>query len=190
LQRWRQLRGGNASGFGWRNALRFRGFVFQRLVDGLRPWIALAGLGLLFAMAHWNNPGMEGATRWLAAGSMASGGIMFGLAWLRTRSLALPVGIHLGWNWTQGHVLGFGVSGFDHNGWLQPLFQGQPQWLTGGEFGPEASLFASSSTQPRLHCCGSGKVLPMHRLARWWRAAGSGVGVDQLKPVSVSNQAP
>lgn len=120
----------------------FRGFVFQRLVDGLGAWIALAGLGLLFAVAHWSNPGMEGATRFLAAGSMATGGIMFGLAWLRTRSLALPVGIHLGWNWTQGHVLGFGVSGFDHNGWLQPLFQGRPQWLTGGEFGPEASVFA------------------------------------------------
>ena len=120
----------------------FRGFVFQRLVDGLGALVALAGLGLLFAAAHWTNPGMEGATRYLAAASMASGGILFGLAWLRPRSLALPVGIHLGWNWTQGHVLGFGVSGFDHNGWLQPLFQGRPQWLTGGEFGPEASVFA------------------------------------------------
>lgn len=120
----------------------FRGFVFQRLVDGLGAWPALALLGLLFAAAHWSNPGMEGATRLLAAGSMATGGILFGLAWLRTRSLALPVGIHLGWNWMQGHVLGFGVSGFDHNGWLRPQFQGQPQWLTGGEFGPEASVFA------------------------------------------------
>lgn len=120
----------------------FRGFLFQRLVDGAGIWIAQLSLALLFAAGHWGNPGMQGATEVVASLDLALGAIMLGLAWLRTRSLALPVGLHLGWNWMQGHVLGFGVSGFDYVGWFQPVFSDRPQWLSGGEFGPESSVFA------------------------------------------------
>ena len=119
----------------------FRGFLFQRLVAGLGVWPTQLALGALFAFAHWGNPGMEGMTKVLATIDIALAAIMLGLAWLRTRSLALPIGLHLGWNWTQGHLLGFGVSGMDLTGWLHPVFQGLPTWLTGGEFGPEASVF-------------------------------------------------
>lgn len=120
----------------------FRGFLFQRLIDGMGVWVAQLLLAALFAVGHWGNPGMHGATEVVASLDLALGAILLGLAWVRTRSLALPVGLHLGWNWAQGHVLGFGVSGFDYSGWFQPVFQGMPQWLTGGEFGPEASLLA------------------------------------------------
>ena len=120
----------------------FRGFIFQRLVDGAGIWIAQIVLALLFALGHWDNPGMEGATKFWASLDLALGAVMLGLAYLRTRSLALPVGIHLGWNWAQGYLLGFGVSGTDHSGWFQPVFQGKAEWLTGGNFGPEASIFA------------------------------------------------
>jgi membrane protease YdiL (CAAX protease family) len=119
----------------------FRGFLFQRLVAGLGAWPAQLLLAALFALAHWGNPGMAGMTKVLATIDIALAAIMLGLAWLRTRSLALPIGLHLGWNWTQGHLLGFGVSGMDLTGWLHPVFQGLPTWLTGGEFGPEASVF-------------------------------------------------
>ena len=74
--------------------------------------------------------------------SLAVGAVLFGLAYLRTRSLALPIGLHLGWNWSQGHLLGLGVSGHDQAGWWRPVFTGQPEWLTGGAFGPEASIFS------------------------------------------------
>lgn len=120
----------------------FRGFVFQRLIDGAGVWWAQLALGLLFASAHWGNPGMEGPTQVVAMLDLALGAILFGLAYLRTRSLALPVGLHLGWNWAQGHLLGFGVSGIDYPGWFRPVFLGLPEWLTGGEFGPESSVFA------------------------------------------------
>ena len=122
--------------------LLFRGFVFQRLVDGIGAPLALAATAVLFALGHGDNPGMEGATQLWAMGDLALGALLFGLAYLRTGSLALPVGLHLGWNWMQGHVLGFGVSGVDQPGWLRPLYQTQPQWLTGGEFGPESSVCA------------------------------------------------
>ena len=120
----------------------FRGFVFQRMVDGVGVWPAQIAIGLLFAVGHWGNPGMNGTTEVFATLDLALGAIMLGLAYLRTGSLALPIGLHLGWNWTQGHVLGFGVSGFGYTGWFQPVFQGLPQWISGGEFGPESSGFA------------------------------------------------
>lgn len=122
--------------------LLFRGFVFQRMVDGIGPWPAQLLLAVLFAVAHWDNPGMEGATQAWATIDTALGAILLGLAYLRTRSLALPLGIHFGWNWTQGSLLGFDVSGLDQAGWLLPQILDRPQWLTGGDFGPEASVFA------------------------------------------------
>lgn len=120
----------------------FRGFLFQRLVAGLGAWPALLLLGVLFALGHGENPGMEGATRVWATLELALAAVLLGLAYLKTRSLALPVGLHLGWNWGMGHILGFGVSGYDFAGWLRPRYGDGPQWITGGSFGPEASVFA------------------------------------------------
>lgn len=120
--------------------LLFRGFLFQRLVAGLGAWPAQGLCAALFAFAHWGNPGMEGATKAWATIDIGVAAIFLGLAYLRTRSLALPIGLHLGWNWTQGHLLGFGVSGTGLTGWLHPVFLRLPAWVTGGEFGPEGSL--------------------------------------------------
>ena len=120
----------------------FRGFLFQRLVDGVGARGAQIALASLFALGHWGSPGMVGSTRVVAALDLFLGAWLLGLAYLRTRSLALPVGLHLGWNWTQGHVLGFGVSGYEQAGWWRPIFQGRAEWLTGGAFGAEASILS------------------------------------------------
>ena len=122
--------------------LLFRGFVFQRLIDGLGRWPALLAMALLFALAHWGNPGMDGPTLAWATVDTVLGALLLGLTYLRTGSLALPIGIHFGWNWAQGALLGFDVSGFGQAGWLLPELPDKPQWLTGGAFGPEASVFA------------------------------------------------
>jgi uncharacterized protein len=120
----------------------FRGFVFQRLAAGIGVWGAQIALGLIFATSHWGNPDMSGATLIWATVELFLGAVLLGLAYLRTRSLALPVGLHLGWNWSMGHVFGLGVSGFEHAGWFRPLLQDGPEWVTGGRFGLEASVFA------------------------------------------------
>jgi len=120
----------------------FRGFLFQRLLDGIGVWPAQIAVGALFVLAHGDSPGMQGTTQIVASADLFLGAVMLGLAYLRTRSLALPIGLHLGWNWTQGNLLGFGVSGFDYAGWLKPMFQGEVEWLTGGAFGPESSIFS------------------------------------------------
>ncbi len=131
--------------FAWAAVLEellFRGFVFQRLVDGIGAPVALLLMAVLFAVGHWGNPGMQGATLVWASIDTALGAILLGLAWLRTGSLALPIGIHFGWNWVQGTLLGFDVSGFAQPGWLLPHLLGKAQWISGGTFGPEASIFA------------------------------------------------
>jgi hypothetical protein len=120
--------------------LLFRGYLFQRLVRGLGRWPGLAVGAALFAGMHWGNPGMTGATRAWASLNIALAAVLLGLCWLRTRSLALPMGLHLGWNWTQGPLLGFGVSGFQGAGWWTPAVHGGAPWLTGGAFGLEAGL--------------------------------------------------
>jgi uncharacterized protein len=133
----------------------FRGFLFQRLRDGLGAWPALLLLATLFAVSHGDNPGMEATTTLVATLDMTLGGIVLGLAYLRTRSLALPIGIHLGWNWMQGSILGFAVSGTTASGVLHPTILGQSEWLTGGAFGMEASVFSvvvDTSTLVLLLC--------------------------------------
>jgi membrane protease YdiL (CAAX protease family) len=156
--------------------LLFRGFLFQRLVAGIGVWPTQLALAALFAVAHWGNPGMAGATKVLATIDIALAAVTLGLAWLRTRSLALPIGLHLGWNWSQGHLLGFGVSGVDLTGWLHPVFLGLPTWITGGEFGPEASV--------------AGIVADLVMLAIVWRLSAPKpavvAGADEPVPIPVT----
>ncbi len=128
-------------GVGFNEEILARGYPFQRLVEGMGPWVGQLVFAALFALMHWGNPGMHGATRIWASVNIALAAILLGFCYLRTRSLALPIGLHLGWNWAQGSLLGFGVSGTsDIKGAWTPVFHGRPDWLTGGAFGLEASL--------------------------------------------------
>jgi membrane protease YdiL (CAAX protease family) len=120
--------------------LLFRGFVFQRLIAGLGEWPAQLILAGYFLLTHLNNPGMTGDVKILAGINIFLASILFGLAFIRTKSLAMPLGLHFMANLMQGGVLGFGVSGTDQSGLLKPILGEIPQWLTGGRFGLEASL--------------------------------------------------
>lgn len=120
--------------------LLFRGLLFQRLTAALGAWPAQLLVAGLFVLTHLGNPGMTGATSLWAGTNIFLASILFGLAYLRTRSLALPIGLHFMANVTQGILLGFGVSGESEPRLLEPVFAGAPDWLTGGRFGLEASL--------------------------------------------------
>ena len=136
-------------GVAFNEELFARGYPFQRLVDGSGLWAGQLVFAALFALMHWGNPGMHGATKAWATLTIGLSAILFGFCYLRTRSLALPIGLHLGWNWAQGSLLGFGVSGtIDTKGLWTPAFHGRPEWLTGGAFGLEASL-------PCVFVCGA-----------------------------------
>ena len=120
--------------------LLFRGFVFQRLISGLGPGSAQVLIAVFFLLTHLNNPGMSGGIKVMASINIFLASILFGLAFLRTRSLAMPLGLHWMANWVQGGVLGFGVSGTEATGLWKPVFGDAPVWFTGGQFGIEASL--------------------------------------------------
>jgi membrane protease YdiL (CAAX protease family) len=83
---------------------------------------------------------MNGGVKTLASINIFLASILFGFAFLNTKSLAMPLGIHFMANWVQGGLLGFGVSGTDQSGLFIPVFRQDFDWLTGGAFGLEASL--------------------------------------------------
>jgi membrane protease YdiL (CAAX protease family) len=131
-------------GVGFNEEIIARGYPFQRLVEGAGPWVGQLVFAALFALMHWGNPGMHGATKLWATLNIGLAAILLGFCYLRTKSLAMPIGVHLGWNWAQGSLLGFGVSGTtDIKGAWTPIFHGRPEWLTGGAFGLEASLICA-----------------------------------------------
>lgn len=118
----------------------FRGFLFQRFIDGLGVWPAQFVIAALFTLTHSDALWEIGVQGFLAGANIFLASIMFGLAFLRTRSLALPLGLHFAANVVQGPLLGFGVSGDDQPGWLTPVMSGDQSWMTGGAFGLEASV--------------------------------------------------
>jgi membrane protease YdiL (CAAX protease family) len=105
---------------------------------------------LLFGAARIANPG---ATLWSSAAIAIEAGLLFGLPYHVTRSLYVCMGLHAAWNFTQGTVYGIPVSGTSADGWLVSSRTG-PQWLSGGEFGAEASVLALT-----LCLLGSGALL-------------------------------
>lgn len=118
----------------------FRGILFRYLEAGFGSWVALLLTSALFGAVHLSNPA---ATLWGAAAIAVEAGIMLGAAYMLTRSLWLAIGIHWGWNFVQGSVFGFNVSGSNLPlaSVFKPTISG-PELLSGGAFGIEASLIA------------------------------------------------
>lgn len=124
--------------------LVFRGYMFQRLAGMIGPKSALLIMSIAFMLIHLPNSGISSASlisKTIALTNIFLCGFLLGLAFLRTGSLALPIGIHLGWNWSQGNLLGFAVSGIDvaKCPWKPALHA--PDWLSGGDIGLEGSVF-------------------------------------------------
>ena len=120
--------------------LLFRGFPFQRLVDGIGAWPAQVAMAGYFVLTHSAGLAAAGALQPIAAANIFLASLLFGAAWLRTRALAIPVSLHFALNFVQGPLLGFGVSGHASGGLLSPRLAGAPAWWTGAAFGLEASV--------------------------------------------------
>lgn len=115
-----------------------RGVVFRILEEWLGSWIALVVSALIFGALHLPN---EGATLLNTAALSIEAGVMLAAAYMVTRRLWLPIGIHIAWNFTQGGVFSVAVSGHETKGLLNAKLVGA-EWLTGGQFGAEASVVA------------------------------------------------
>jgi len=116
--------------------LVFRGYPFQHLERGIGTVPAVIVFAIGYGLLHLHNPG---ADVWSVVNSVAIG-LLLSIAYLRTRGLWLPWGIHFGWNATLGLLFGLPVSGFHYYNLVRYTQAYGPWWLTGGRYGVEASV--------------------------------------------------
>ncbi|SHM50840.1 CPBP family intramembrane glutamic endopeptidase [Cryptosporangium aurantiacum] len=117
--------------------LLIRGVVVRIMSERFGGWVALAVSSLVFGAMHLLN---EDATLWGALAIALTGGLLLGAAYLASGSLWLPIGVHFGWNVTQAGVFGVATSGTEQSDSLLHTTLSGSVALTGGEFGPEASV--------------------------------------------------
>jgi uncharacterized protein len=117
----------------------FRGLLFRLSSKILGTWGALLLTSSLFGAAHAFNPG---ATFSSSLAIALEAGVLLGAAYAATQRLWVPIGLHIGWNFTEGSVFGMSVSGGTTNAGLLRGSLNGPRMLTGGQFGPEASIVA------------------------------------------------
>jgi hypothetical protein len=115
--------------------LLFRLIIFKLTEELLGTWIALLIQALLFGFAHAAN---ENATLFTSCAVAIVGGLPYTAAYVYSRSLWLPLGIHWGWNFLQSGIFSMPNSGTPYQGLFMNIIAG-PEWLTGGKFGIEAS---------------------------------------------------
>jgi membrane protease YdiL (CAAX protease family) len=118
--------------------LVFRGYPLQIFLKGIGPLAAMLLISFLFALLHVRN---DGAT-WLSTVNTVIAGVFLSRAYLQTRSIWLPYGIHVGWNVGTAVVVGVPVSGIDTASFLKTQIGGSPI-ISGGEYGPENSLLGT-----------------------------------------------
>ncbi|GEL94062.1 CPBP family intramembrane glutamic endopeptidase [Cellulomonas composti] len=119
--------------------LLFRGVLFRVIEERAGTWVSLGFTAALFGAMHLVNPH---ASLWGAIAIAVEAGVMLAAAYAATRSLWLPIGLHIGWNFAQSGIFGTEVSGADTAmGLLHGVTSG-PVALSGGAFGPEASVVA------------------------------------------------
>ncbi|OMI36965.1 CPBP family intramembrane glutamic endopeptidase [Streptomyces sparsogenes] len=119
--------------------LMFRGLLFRLVERGLGTYAALALSGVLFGAMHLFN---KHATLLGAVAIAIEAGGMLAAAYAADRSLWLPIGLHFGWNFAESGIFGTEVSGNGATHGLLDASTSGATLITGGEFGPEASLYS------------------------------------------------
>ena len=116
-----------------------RGVIFRWIDERWNTWLALLISAIIFGWTHISN---DNATWWSSLAIAIEAGLLLGAAYKWSGSLWLPIGIHWAWNYTQGNIFGLAVSGtYAGNTMLITTVNG-PDIITGGAFGPEASVIA------------------------------------------------
>jgi hypothetical protein len=120
---------------GWNEELMSRGYHLQTLSSGMTlnwGWILSSSI---FGLLHLANP----HANWSALAGIVLAGLFLGYAYIRSGQLWFSIGLHTGWNFFEGVVFGFPVSGLPFYHLTHISVSGPGLW-TGGDFGPEAGL--------------------------------------------------
>lgn len=120
---------------GWQEELLSRGYHLQTLASGLNLLWGVVLSSAIFGLLHLGNPNAT----WVSAAGIFFAGVFLALGFVWTGRLWLSIGLHIGWNFFEGVVFGFPVSGLATYPLLRIQVSGPAAW-TGGAFGPEAGL--------------------------------------------------
>ena len=124
----------------WNEELLSRGYHLQTIASGLNLFWGVVISSAVFGLLHLGNPNAT----WVSAAGIFFAGIYLAYGYIRTKQLWLSMGLHLGWNFFEGVIFGFPVSGLDIYPLTRIQVQGPELW-TGGAFGPEAGLIVLPS---------------------------------------------
>jgi CAAX protease family protein len=120
--------------------LLFRGYAFQTLVQWITFFPAMLVISVLFAISHLANP----HSTIFSTINVGLAGMWLSIAYMKTRSLWLPFGLHVSWNFAQTTLFGYPTSGISFPGLrIWDSIQTGPEWITGGAFGPEGGILAT-----------------------------------------------
>lgn len=134
--------------------LLLRGYPIKVLDESWnRPAAVIATAGA-FGLLHFLNPGAA----LLPAVNVTLAGVILGLLYLRSGSLWLAIGFHWGWNFAEGGLFGFAVSGIHFPGGLAEAHARGPAWLSGAEFGPEGSAVLTVACATLIALILTGKI--------------------------------
>ncbi len=115
--------------------IAFRGYILNNLMQSTNKWLALGISAFLFAVFHSSNENVNA----IALLNIFIAGFLLGINYIFTRNLWFAIFLHFSWNFFQGPILGFEVSGMTTSGLFQQTLKG-PALFTGGDFGFEGSL--------------------------------------------------
>ena len=116
-----------------------RGVIFRWIDERWNTWAALLVSAVFFGWTHISN---DNATWWSSLAIAIEAGLLLAAAYKWSGTLWVPIGIHWAWNYVQGNVFGLAVSGINIGDGMLATSVNGPDIITGGAFGPEASIVA------------------------------------------------
>ena len=128
--------------------LLLRGWLLTNLAEGFRLWgeriaagLSILGSSLVFGLVHLGNPNVS----LFAVAITLLAGVWFGLAYVLTGRLGIPIGGHITWNAFIGSFYGLPVSGVEFGLTFVAVDVAGPDWATGGGYGPEAGVLGAAA---------------------------------------------
>lgn len=122
----------------------FRGYVMKTMIErNNKRWVIYVVSALVFGLVHITNPNVASMNGMVGIVNIILVGFLFAYMFETTKSLMLPIGFHITWNFFQGSVYGFSVSGIPPHGLYELDIAGGNDLLTGGTFGIEGGLMAT-----------------------------------------------